>query len=520
MTGDQSECDGLSAAAPGASGRGSNDPIEPAFRVDGFLILTVCIFLVSRIVYLLVFGVRFDADPLRYYWQYVDPVLLQTDLLRSVFYLHSQPPLFNLYLGVVLKLFPVHYPIIFGITYLLLGFVMTICLYRIMRALGVGQPLAATLTALFMVSSSVLLYESWLFYTYPVVAFLSVSVVFLIRFLRTRSFLDGFLFAATLAVICLTRSLFHIIWFTAAMILLLYCFEKRHRTKAIAACALPFVLVLAVYVKNAYVFGNFSTATAYIGQNFNLVITSKIPAAERQAMIERNEISPLAEHSRMFRPIPTYLPHVTIIQTGVPVLDDQAKSRPVPGQKWLPVNAHHRTFIEISEKCRDDAFAVIRKVPLLYARTVAGNVIDRYFLPPTQLWPLHYHAPTETSPLRYHRNAWKLKSVNRAFDLLVYGQYVREGAGIHLLIGTPVLIVFAVGRCITLLRARRRADPAFVACSFMLLTVLFVTAASFLMPYEHNRFRFNVEPFYLIFLAMLITQIGQWVRARRVSMTR
>ena len=36
--------------------------------------------------------------------QYLDPLLLKSDLLKSLFYLHSQPPIFNLFLGIVLKL--------------------------------------------------------------------------------------------------------------------------------------------------------------------------------------------------------------------------------------------------------------------------------------------------------------------------------------------------------------------------------------------------------------------------------
>ena len=48
-------------------------------------------------------GVRFDNTSLAWYWQYLDPELLKSRLLESVFYMHSQPPLFNLFLGAVLK---------------------------------------------------------------------------------------------------------------------------------------------------------------------------------------------------------------------------------------------------------------------------------------------------------------------------------------------------------------------------------------------------------------------------------
>ena len=65
-------------------------------------LLVVLLFAVSRLLARGVFGLRFDAATLDY-WQVLDPQLLRTDLLRSVLFQHGQPPLFNIFLGVVLK---------------------------------------------------------------------------------------------------------------------------------------------------------------------------------------------------------------------------------------------------------------------------------------------------------------------------------------------------------------------------------------------------------------------------------
>jgi hypothetical protein len=74
------------------------------------------VFLSSQLLaYLL--GIRF-AGSLRIiiepFWQYLDPLILKTDLLRGLYYLHSQPPLFNWLLGVILQLFPNHYEFVFS----------------------------------------------------------------------------------------------------------------------------------------------------------------------------------------------------------------------------------------------------------------------------------------------------------------------------------------------------------------------------------------------------------------------
>ncbi len=38
-------------------------------------------------------------------WQALDTDLLRNDLLTSLFYLHTQPPLFNLFAGMIIKVF-------------------------------------------------------------------------------------------------------------------------------------------------------------------------------------------------------------------------------------------------------------------------------------------------------------------------------------------------------------------------------------------------------------------------------
>src|SRR5207245_7531778 len=92
-------------------------------------------FVVSRLLYWSI-GVRFDSSSLGWYWQYVDPVLLKYDLVRSLVYLHSQPPLFNLFLGLVLKLFPGHEATVFQLTFLALGLTLTLSMFFLMARLG------------------------------------------------------------------------------------------------------------------------------------------------------------------------------------------------------------------------------------------------------------------------------------------------------------------------------------------------------------------------------------------------
>ena len=97
----QSRAESLEQPASG------DDAPRGAYRkAEIYLALIGILFFVSRVAYAKFLNVAFDATPLAYYVQYLDPRLLQEDLLRSLLNLHSQPPAFNLFLGLVLKAFP------------------------------------------------------------------------------------------------------------------------------------------------------------------------------------------------------------------------------------------------------------------------------------------------------------------------------------------------------------------------------------------------------------------------------
>jgi len=91
------------------------------------------------------------------FWHFVDPELLKSSLWESVYHLHSQPPLPNLFMGISLKIFGSALPCVFGIYFLCLGAFLAFAVYKLMRALGVTQWPAAMLTALWCSRPAMLL---------------------------------------------------------------------------------------------------------------------------------------------------------------------------------------------------------------------------------------------------------------------------------------------------------------------------------------------------------------------------
>jgi hypothetical protein len=176
-------------------------------------------------------GVRFDAKPLDFYWQYIDPALLRNDFWRSIFYLEQQPPAFNFFLGAMLHLFPPHPRIGFQLFYLGLGLALSLSLFELMDRMGVNRGIALSIALLFALSPSTVLYENLLFYEYPLAALFSIAALFLHRFATDARVRDGVIFFACVALIAGIRSIFHLVWFGAVALFLVWAMRERRESK-------------------------------------------------------------------------------------------------------------------------------------------------------------------------------------------------------------------------------------------------------------------------------------------------
>ena len=109
-------------------------------------------------------GVRFDSSDLAGFWHFAPQHLLETRLAETIYYLHFQPPLFNLYLGSVLQIFGSWATVAFGASFFALGLVTALSLFVLVRRLGVSERAALVLTTIFSASPASLLFENYLFY--------------------------------------------------------------------------------------------------------------------------------------------------------------------------------------------------------------------------------------------------------------------------------------------------------------------------------------------------------------------
>lgn len=460
---------------------------EPVGR--GELAVLAAVFLLSRLLYWLA-GVHFDDGTLLFYWQYIDPRLLKTDLWRSVLHLHSQPPLFNLFLGAVLRLPGALPHKVFHTLFAACGLVLGAALLALAARLGVPRALRLPAVALFLISPGCVLTENLLFYTYPVMAGLALAALCLHRFARSGRHDEGLACFGLLAAVVLTQSLFHLVFFLA-LVALGAAWALRGRRRAVrAAAALPILLAAAWYARNAALFGSFSSST-WLGMSLAKIATKFVPPAElprvaqedpKEAILAVEPFSPLADYVAV-APMP--------LPTGIPVLD-------MPWKSTGARNLNHLAYIEISRRSLAATRAFVRRHPAEYLHGVVTS------------WLVYFRSGADSAWLRDNR--LRVAGLSRWFDRLVYLQpqpFVNRLGPSHIAWSIFILLPLSLLHGVRSARRRlREGDPAGAATLlFLVFTVAYVAVVGNSVEIgENNRFRFESEPLALALLLVFLAE--------------
>lgn len=474
---------------------------EPRRRLPAWVGLLL-VFLASRLLYSLA-GVRFDVHWLGETWQVLDPRLLVTDLGRSLWHLHMQPPLFNLFLGLGLKIGPLA-PGLFAAVYLLASFLALVATVRLLRWFGLPAAAALAVAALFYLGPTAVLYENYLFYTWPVAVLLLLAAVALRRYLERPVFHRALLFFLLLATVCLTRSVFHLLWLLAVVAALGLARPRRLRT-TLAAALLPVILVVAVYAKNQAVFGQFS-ASSWMWLSLGKTVGFKMYSDEGQEWLRDGVVSPLAGVDPFAPPEIYALVVEPPPPTGVPALDRPRKSN---GR----ANLNHAIYLEALPQRRRDFLVVLRRSPETYLGVTAAAAFR------SLRQPLDYFT--------LERNAARVGLLRTVWGRGLYLSLPMPRAGpAAWWSGLSATVLFALlatlgGGLAVLVPGLCRRDGSRAGWSdrrvvflFLALTVLYVAVVGVLLEVgENDRFRVMVEPLLLVATAVVVHR--GWRRWRR-----
>ena len=470
-----------------------------AARLTNPTVMVALVFVVSRWFYYYL-GVRFDKTILYYAEQFIDVNLLQERLVESVFFLHCQPPLFNFFLGCVLKAFPGHLDTAFHLIYLGFGLITAFSLVALMNRLGVPRLLCTVLTVIFVASPVTILYENWLFYVYPVVSILSVSALALHKWVSERKLRHGLIFFTCLAALVLTWSLFQLLW-VAPVCLITVLYGRVRWQSVVAAAAIPLIVVVGWHFKNWHYFGVFRTSS-WMGMNMSRNTLGLFSPEETGALVEHGKLSELAlvpvfSQYDAYRP---YLPDPP--KTDIPVLDQEVKQPPSVG-----ANYNYIGYVQVSKKCLDDAIYAIKSKPYEFLQTVR-DAFSLYLVP-----------ASDYQFVESNRNRIPLPIL--IYNAIFYGS-LKQGE-IGLLIVYCLALSIGYGSYLAGRWMRKRPEhPAYAATvMFVWLTIICVTVVVGLFErIENNRMRFIIEPYVLIMLGVIIHRIRRYCLACREGASR
>jgi len=450
-------------------------------------------FISSRFFYFSL-GVRFNAAPLNFYLQYIDPKLLKDAFWQSLFYLKEQPPGYNFYLGAVLHLFPESSTLAFYGVHLAIGFAMGWALFLLLDRVGVNRTVALTIAVVVTVSPVTVLYETWLFYSYPTAALFILAALFLHRYGTEAHLLDGTLFFASLAALGTLHTVYHPFWFVLIAAGVVWLLPGWRRRTAIAAAG-PAALLCGIYLKHLILFGGFVPGgEGFQSTNLALMTVGALSPDALSTLEESGRISPILEIP-VFSSPGTYSRVVSRPpRAGIDILDEPYKSTGAPNWNSLWMG-------EVGRQYGKDARVALLSYPGIFVPIICHNV-EWYFLPADFGWP--FDGTT-------HPNAQALAPALRVFDRLTTGMSGPSGRPWMSFVVLPGLVLFGLWSIAGWLfgsasRQPPMRDATGLVLMFVVFNIVYVAAVTIAFSFgDHNRYRYGVSGLFAVLLGLAVT---------------
>jgi hypothetical protein len=314
-------------------------------------------------------------------------------------------------------------------------------------------------------------------------------------------------FFGALAVLLLTRSLFHFAWLLMVAGLLAAVLPDK-RKQVLLAAVVPILVVALWYGKNYYLFGTFSSST-WFGLGFSNITTLAVNREELEPLVQRGELSEFALISR-YQQMDRLFTSQQLPPTGVPVLDQVRKST---GQ----YNFNSQQLLAINRYYTADGIEVARTFPASY---VLGLIIsNRLFFSPSNM-NLYFSAA----------NREAVRPMERIFNPLLYGVSARPGliqqphfgfngqSFLEVNTSLPLFVLWWAALGFGYLQIRRavmtrdaEAMPRAIVTGFIVFTALYIYGVGTAFELAENyRYRWMVEPLFLILATAAVTS---WLRA-------
>jgi len=447
------------------------------------------LFLATRLV-LHALGLRFNLELV---WMFMgDPADLEHRLAQTLYYFHAYPPGMNLLAGLFLKLGGARAAAVGLVVFWGFGLLLANGFYAVARALGLAPRAALLFTLAFCLVPQVIYFEHLFIYECPVAALLCLAAALFAEGLRSgsaRAWLACFLACAVVGWI---RSTFHLVWFVAIVGLAVWLSPPLERRRVVKAALAPLVLLLALYVKNAAVFGVFGASSAAVA-NLNLVTIRKLPADQCQRWVAERKVSPYA-CINVFSGPARYLSFFP--SSTDPRWPEQVNRLDRPTVH--AANFNHWFYLKLREPRRDDSLYYLRHEPLTYLATVLDGLPALFG--PSTTW--HPGDRDHGAPHEKHRQV--LGGYEAAYNHLLH-DFPWSPVGLYVFLPIPLVYAFRKARAFGKLSGgpdRRATQGVVYLCLFQIAFI--VATSSAFSAIESARYRYAAEPMIWLVVAFSV----------------
>ena len=420
----------------------------------GLIVAIIALFALSRL-YLAYIGVAPDPAWVLNHLQNIDINWLAEDLWGTLWYLHAQPPLWNMILGtasVLTEADPDGIASLFNVLHIAVSLGSLLLVNAILRRLDVSVTLRALAAALQIVMPSIIFYENYIFYQHVSYGLFTAFLWAWLAFVQEGRAKYAWYAMAALGLLAWLWSVFHPVLIVLLMLTVLLFARARWRVFLPAALA-GLLFAALPSLKNAYVFDN-ASPSSWLGMNLNQTTFDWLP--------EDNQVACTFEHAWDNA-------QIAEIAEDVPALKVLREPRNEAGS----ANGNHISVIAFSKDCLGTVAGLIRANPDKYLKARVIQQLRSYLIPSyIYNWdPLNWEKLSIfTDP--YEASLGPIKYVTILF-----------------------FAVFWVALCVLALR-RGRNQPFFL--TGLMIAGAFTAITLLLNGFEQHRMRYTISQLQLI----------------------
>ena len=483
------------------------------------------LYALTRLWFLVVVGLKMDLRFLSFGPHLPDVDLLEHRLFETLWYEHTQPPLYSAFVGLLLRLSPFPDGATFLVAHLAMGAVLAVVLRRLFEVLGLGVP--ATFVALFLVftNPSLVALELIASYDEPTIVLLALLALKTGRYVASASARDLAWVSALACSIVLVRTVFHPMWFVLVALGVVAmrppAFERRRAAVLLGA---PVIVIVGLILKNAALF-DVTGLTSFAGPSLSKIAGAAADDDEVRELQADGTVSALFGRP-VFWSYATYedaMPPCVRTHPDIPAL-----AEPTRRYGGAYPNMNDECMLAVYRQQTDDAVAFIRARPAQFVGAQASGA-QMFFEP--------------ALPIVFTTNADALRPTATAYRWTLLPQVqlppvsetefgalrVLDHGGVELvptvLLADLAAIVLGAQRGWTLVRRRRTPGSgarraSYGAWAAVGSTCAWVTIVGSLLEINENaRYRMLIEPFLLATVVYGGQAVVRWAQ-RRTSMSR